>query len=100
MPRIGVFKDPRSRYYQAGWRDAAGVHHQQSTGCRDPGAARLWLAAREVERVKDQAGIAWARPVALNLSTAEYVAEKEPTWSKGWRDTVESLGGPPAPPRG
>jgi integrase len=27
----------------------------------------------------------------LDVATAEYVAEREPTWSKGWRDAVESF---------
>ena len=93
MPRARsrLFRDPRSPYWQAVWTDGAGCHHRQSTRCRDHGAAAAWLAARELERVSAQAGIPVARPIILDLATAEYVAEKEPTWSAGWRDTVEGF---------
>ena len=89
MPRIGIFRVPSSRVLHAGWRDASGAYHRESTGCRDPGAARLWLAAKEVERVKEQAGLPSARHVSLNVATAEYVAQHEASWSKNYRDTVE-----------
>ena len=41
--------------------------------------------------MKEGAGIPVARPVTLDLATAEYVAEREPVWSKNWRDTVEGF---------
>jgi integrase len=93
MPRARsrLFLDPPSPYWQAVWSDGAGRVHRQSTRCRDHGAAALWLATRELERVKEQAGIPVARHVSLDVASAEYVAEREPTWSKNWRDTVESF---------
>jgi integrase len=93
MPRARsrLYRDPRSPYWQASWSDGAGRVHRQSTRCRDHGAAAAWLATRELERVKEQAGIPVARGVTLDLATAEYVAEKEPTWSKNYRDTVEGF---------
>lgn len=36
-------------------------------------------------------GLPTARPVSLDIATAEYVAEREPLWSKGWRDAVEGF---------
>ena len=91
MPRARsrLFRDPRSPYWQASWTDAQGQPHRQSTRCRDHGAAAVWLATRELERVSAQAGIPVAKAIVLDVATAEYVAEKEPTWSKGWRDAVE-----------
>lgn len=91
MPRIGVWKDDRSAYWQAGWHDSSGGYHQQSTRCRDIGAARIWYAAREVERVKAQAGLPVSSPTTLNLATAEYVSEREAKWAPGWLVTVEGF---------
>jgi integrase len=93
MPRArsSLFRDPRSPYWQAVWTDGRGHVHKQSTRCRDHGAAAVWLAARELERVKEHAGVPVARPATLNVASAEYVAEREPEWSKNWRDTVESF---------
>ncbi len=92
MPRARsrLFRDPRSPYWYAVWTDGQGHHHRQSTRCRDHGAAATWLAARELERVSAQAGIPVARPITLDAATAEYVAEREPIWSKGWRDVIEA----------
>lgn len=92
MPRARsrLFRDPRSPYWQASWTDANGVPHRKSTRCRDHGAASAWLATRELERVSAQAGVPVAQAVILDAATAEYVAEREPTWSKGWRDAVEA----------
>jgi integrase len=93
MPRARsrLFRDPRSPYWQAVYTDAHGVVRRESTRCRDHGAAAAWLATRELERVSAAAGIPVARPVILDVATAEYVAEREPTWSKGWRDVVEGF---------
>jgi integrase len=93
MPRARsrLFRDKRSPYWQAVWTDAHGEPHRESTRCRDHGAAATWLAAKELERVRALAGIPSARAVQLAVATAEYVAEREPTWSKGWRDTVDGF---------
>jgi integrase len=93
MPRARsrLFRDPRSPFWQAVFTDAHGGVRRESTRCRDHGAASTWLATRELERVSAQAGIPVARAVILDVATAEYVAEREPTWSKGWRDVVEGF---------
>jgi integrase len=64
---------------------------RESTGCRDDGAARTWLAARELERVRVDAGVPVARPISLLEATAEYLVHKKPTWSPGWFITVDGF---------
>lgn len=93
MPRTRsrLYRDPKSPFWYAVWTDPEGRHHRQSTGCRDHGAASRWLAARELERANAQLGLPTARPTILDIATAEYIAEREPTWSKGWRDAVEGF---------
>jgi integrase len=93
MPRTRsrIFRRPASPFWQAVWTDAQGLVHRQSTGCRDHAAAAAWLAARELERSRAALGIPTARPIQLALATAEYVAEREPSWSKGWAETVDGF---------
>jgi integrase len=93
MPRARsrLFRDKKSPFWQAVWTDAHGGTHRESTRCRDHGAAATWLAARELERVRALAGIPSARAVQLAVATAEYVAEREGSWSKGWRDAVDGF---------
>jgi integrase len=95
MPRAHsrLFRRPRSPYWYAVWTDHAGAVHRQSTGCRDHAAAAAWLATRELERVKEGAGIPVARPVSLLQATGEYLAEREPEWSPKWWGTVEGFVG-------
>lgn len=93
MPRARsrIFRRPRSPFWQAVWTDHQGRVHRQSTGCRDHAAAAAWLAARELERSRAGLGLPVARPVPLLLATAEYVAEREPIWSSGWRSSVKGF---------
>jgi integrase len=94
MPRTRsrLYRRKRSPFWYAVWTDAGGHVHDQSTSCRDHGAASLWLATRERERATAQAGIPVARPIALLEATAEYLVEHEsPIWSKGWYATAEGL---------
>jgi integrase len=93
MPRARsrLFRRPGSPFWYAVWTDAASLVHRQSTGCRDHAAATAWLTARELERSRAALGIVTARPVSLALASAEYVAEREPEWSDGWRETVDGF---------
>lgn len=93
MPRTRsrLFRRKRSPFWYAVWTDGQGRLHNQSTGCRDHAAAATWLATRELERVKEQAGIPVARPTSLAIATAEYQAEKEPTWSPGWATAIDGF---------
>jgi integrase len=93
MPRSRsrLYRVPRSPFWQACWTDHQGRVHRQSTGCRDHGAAAAWLASRELERVKGEAGIPVARPVSLIVATAEYLDEREPVWSEGWHQAVDAF---------
>lgn len=94
MPRIRsrVYRRSDSPFWQADWTDAEGRTHRQSTGCRDHGAAVAWLATREIERVRVDAGIPVARPVTLALAAAEYLVEHEPPiWAEKWHGTAEGM---------
>lgn len=66
MPRTAhrLYRRAGSVVWQASWTDAEGHHHRESTGCRDRSHAETWLATRELERVREQAGV----PVARSLS--------------------------------
>jgi integrase len=93
MPRARsrVFRRKDSPFWWAVWTDAQGRVHRQSTGCRDHGAAAAWLATRELERVKEGAGIPVARPVSILQAAAEYLAEREPELAAKWWGTVEGF---------
>jgi integrase len=94
MPRTRsrLYRRKRSPFWYACWTDAEGHVHDQSTGCRDHGAAALWLATRERERASAQAGIPVARPISLLEATAEYLVEHEPPiWSQGWYTAAEGM---------
>jgi integrase len=94
MPRTAsrLYRRKDSPFWQASWTDASGVPHQQSTGCRDRANAQTWLASRELERVREQAGIPVARVVALPDAAAEYLAEKAPpVWAQKWWATAEGM---------
>lgn len=94
MPRTAnrLFRRSRSSVWQASWTDAGGVPHVQSTGCRDRKNAETWLASRELERVREQAGVPVARGIALPDAAAEYLAEKAPpVWAPKWWQTAEGM---------
>lgn len=93
MPRTRsrLFRRPRSPFWQAVWTDPDGHHHKQSTGCRDHGAAVTWLAARELDRVRADAGIPVARTISLLEATAEYLVEREGELAGKWHATVEAF---------
>lgn len=93
MPRTRsrLFKRPDSPFWWAVWTDHQGRVHRQSTGCRDHGSAAAWLGTRELERVKEGAGIPVARQASLVLATAEYLVERKPTWAAKWYGTVEGF---------
>ncbi len=93
MPRARsrIFRRPRSPFWQAVWTDAQGLVHRQSTGCRDHAAATAWLAARELERSRAGLGLPVARPITLLQATAEYITEREPIWSPGWKASVDGF---------
>lgn len=90
MPRTRsrIFLRPRSPFWQAIWTDHAGRVHQQSTGCRDHGAAAAWLAAREMERVRADAGVPVARDITLLEATAEYLVDRDGELAAKWHATV------------
>ena len=94
MPRARsrIYRRPGSPYWQAAWTDGEGLAHRQSTGCRDHGAAAAWLAAREIERVRVDAGVPSARVITLALAAAEYLVEHEsPIWAEKWHGTAEGM---------
>jgi integrase len=93
MPRTRsrLFRRARSPFWQAVWTDPEGHHHKQSTGCRDHGAAVTWLAARELERVRSDAGVPVARTISLLEATAEYLVEREGELAAKWHATVEAF---------
>lgn len=93
MPRARsrLFRRKHSPYWQASWTDSDGRAHEQSTGCRDHGAATLWLHAREREKSAVAAGLPVARPTTLIQAAAEYLAEKEPLFAAKWWQTVEGF---------
>lgn len=93
MPRTRsrLYRRARSPFWYAVWTDGDGHNHNQSTGCRDHGAAAAWLATREIERVRVGAGIPVARSVSLIEATAAYLVEHEAIWSKGWYATAEGM---------
>lgn len=94
MPRTrsGLYRRKDSPFWWACYTPPGGGEPvNESTRCRDRSAADTWLAVRELERVRAEAGIPVARSVSLLIATAEYIAEKEPIWSKGWRDTVDAF---------
>lgn len=94
MPRIRsrVYRRPDSPFWQADWTDSEGAAHRQSTGCRDHGAAVAWLAAREIDRVRVDAGIPTSRVITLALSASEYLVEHEaPIWAEKWYGTAEGM---------
>ena len=93
MPRTRsrLFRRPRSPFWQAVWTDHEGHTHKQSTGCRDHAAASAWLAAREIERVRADAGVPVARSISLLEATAEYLVEREGELAAKWYATVEAF---------
>jgi integrase len=93
MPRTRsrIFRRSDSPFWWAVYSSPSGEPVRQSTGCRDRGAAEAWLATREIERVRAQAGVPVARQVSLTVAAAEYIAEREPVWSDGWAAAVEGF---------
>lgn len=93
MPRTRsrLFRRPRSPFWQAVWTDHEGATHKQSTGCRDHAAASAWLAAREIERIRADAGVPIARAITLLEATAEYLVEREGELAAKWHATVETF---------
>ncbi len=93
MPRTRsrVYRRPDSPFWWACYSGPDGRPVRQSTGCRDRSSADAWLAVRELERVRADAGIPVARPVQLLTATADYLAEREVEWSAKWWGTVEGF---------
>ena len=93
MPRTRsrLYRRTDSPFWWAVWTDHQGRVHRQSTGCRDHGAARGWLATREIERVREGAGVPVTQTVALAVAAADYLAEREPIWAAKWWQTVEGF---------
>lgn len=92
MPRSRVYRRKDSPYYWCEYTPAGGGDPvRESTGCRDYAAAQTWRTARELERVKAEAGVPVARPVPLIQATAEYLVQKRPSWSPGWHATVDGF---------
>ena len=52
-----LYKQSNSRYWYAEYRDADGIVHRRSTGCRDKGAAQSVLNKWESEAERVKAGI-------------------------------------------
>jgi integrase len=93
MPRTRsrLYRRKDSPFWWAVWTDYEGFHHRQSTGCRDRSSAATWLATRELERVRGEAGVPVARAINFAAALAEYLAEREPEWSRGWWTAVEGF---------
>jgi integrase len=93
VPRVTsrLYRRPNSPFWWAAFTTPDGGTVRQSTGCRDQGAAQAWLATRELERVRGEAGIPIARPVSLEDAAVEYLAEQVKVWSSGWYDTVQGF---------
>ena len=94
MPRTSnrLYRRPNSRFWWAAYTDPTGASHRQSTGCTDRGAAEAWLAARQLERVRAQAGLPVATRIALPDAAAEYLSEHAPpVWAEKWWQTAEGF---------
>jgi integrase len=93
MPRTRsrLYRRTDSPFWWAVWTDHQGRTHRQSTGCRDHAAATGWLATREIERVREGAGVPVAKSVGLAATAADYLAEREPIWAAKWWATVEGF---------
>jgi integrase len=91
MPRSRLYRRPDSPLWWAEYTGPDGRAHRRSTGCRDHAAAKAWLATRELDRVKADAGIPVAQRIELIKAVAEYIDQREPFWSKGWQATVEGV---------
>jgi integrase len=93
MPRARsrLFRRKHSPFWQASWTDGDGRSHEQSTGCRDHGAAALWLSARELEKARSDAGLPTAQAKSILKATADYLAEVEPFFAPKWWQTVEGF---------
>jgi integrase len=90
--RSRLYRRPDSPFIWAEFTPAdGGAPVRQSTGCRDDDSARAWLATRELERVRADAGVPAARPQTLLRATAEYLTIRKPEWSDGWYATVEGF---------
>ena len=91
MPRgrSRLFRRKRSPFWQASWTDSDGVPHEGSTGCRDHGAASLWLAGKEREAAAAALGLPVAKQVALKVALAEYLVESD--FADKWNTTVEGM---------
>lgn len=87
-----LFRRKDSPFVWAEYSPAGGGEPiRESTGCRDDAAARTWLATRELERVRADAGVPVARPISLLQATAEYLTQRRGTWSSGWFITVDGF---------
>jgi len=93
MPRARsrLYRRKDSPYWWAVYTGPDGIDRAQSTGCRDRSAAVTWLAARELERVRAEAGVPIPREATLSRATAEYLEQREKEWSSGWYDAVEGF---------
>jgi integrase len=93
VPRVTsrLYRRPNSPFWWAAYTTPDGGKVRQSTGCRDQGSAQAWLASRELERIRADAGVPVARPISLEDATVEYLGEQEKVWSSGWYDTVEGF---------
>lgn len=91
MSRSRIYQREDSKYWWADYEDIDGRPRRKSTGCRDRARAKEWLSLREGERIRAQAGIPVARPIALRTALARYIAAREKEWSKGWRGTFKSF---------
>jgi integrase len=87
-----LFRRKDSPFIWAEYTPAGGGRPvRESTGCRENAAATAWLATRELERIRADAGVPVARPVALLQATAEYLEQRKPQWSPGWFITVDGF---------
>jgi integrase len=104
-----LFKRRGSAYWWARWHDAQGQLHRASTRTSDRRVAQVWLAVRETQAIKEQAGLV-PRSVTLADAVGEYLdAHPPPIWSEKWHKTaaywwrariIPGLGGPDRPVAG
>lgn len=86
-----LYRRADSPFWWAEYTTPDGFTVRQSTRCRDPKAAQDWLALRESERVRGEAGLPVARHVLLEDAVVEYLEQREKTWSPGYFATVDGL---------
>ena len=95
--RSRLYRRKNSPYWWLEYTARDGTTRAESTRCTDRAAAEVVRADKEMQRVRSDAGIPVAKPIAIASAAAEYLAEREKVWTtgnkrgKGWYATVEAM---------